>query len=569
MANYLAIDFGTTNCVASIIDLETSKIRFAELEVPSQSMPSAIFVKLVDAVDFVVSERQRRNRFDQKKQSLKYKFASVESEIDSQVLLFRDTRAPRVKAPRAVEFLSQKSYFKAYAAYQIDLRDLPRRRAAFEIDVAEYEAQLRAARLFPSDEAIEREVTVELMKEMLDDNLSQLREYSIFSAIEDPKFNILYGSEAIDAYCENPYCGFFMRSPKAFLGSALSQVHQEVFTRIVSLILAEIKRRSELFFGETFDGAVIGYPVNYIGSQFGGSNANALSIMRSASSAAGFSSTRFVMEPFAALLSVSRRVFDSNTPVIMIDMGGGTTDVAYCSVDNSETPSLCVIRATGGRVGGNDFDESIALNAFSEMLGSGERLTDGSSVPRSFVTSAFSTRDLQAQLQFRRDFQKIFDLVSRSGGIASMRRLLKVNQHQLQHLLMLKAEQIKFLRSGDSEALVLVDCFEDSFCFGADAVDYDTCCGVHERAILKLIAEALGTPESVGSPVRVFLTGGMAMSAPLVDSISRVLPERSSLNRLPVFNSVSAGLAVISRQLTIAGSIVFEPSQFRGVSIDQ
>lgn len=361
-----------------------------------------------------------------------------------------------------------------------------------------------------------------------------------------------------------------MGSPKAFLAVQLTDSQKELFTRVMTLILSEIKTRSEKYLGFACDGLVVGRPVNYMGSEHGGGNQQAIAIMRKAAISAGFNEVRFVVEPMAAALAISKTIFESNLPILLLDIGGGTTDAVTLNIDSDSNSEerLAVISSAGERIGGCDFDQSIAIAKFGPSIGLNAELKNGVSAPNNFVIDALSTRDIYKQAKFRKSGLQINNLISTSSNPIAFQRLLQTMQQQLQHRFLLNAEELKKKLLDENEVSLHVDFLMHPFSVSLARNQVREVCEIEIKQVLSIVREVLFKSQNELNHYRVFVTGGMSISAELVNAIQEVIKPGISMRRIPALRSVVAGLIVIARQLSLAQSIHTEPTTVRGIPIE-
>lgn len=570
MPKYLAVDFGTTNCLAAWVDDE-KKSSLIPMDGKSPILPSAIFSKYNDPLPRVVSDVDFKRELKDAMNQERLRLSNQETDIKSQLNFFRQQKGPRRKPPVPSEFRNYYNFQLALDDYNHGLPTLPARIARFVTkDVPAKERELRQMQIPAVDDAeIERQVRFRLERRLLEERAKAYENLNFFNSLHDDRFTTLFGREAIDAYVQDPLGGFFMRSPKAFLGSNLDASRTAVFVEIVGRFLQEIRRRAQAHTQTNFDGLVIGRPLHFVGISYGASDEQAVSILKNAARIAGFSQVRLVMEPFAAALAIGNTIFDVNYPAMVVDVGGGTTDIAYFSVQRDALVKLQVESTAGERVGGSDFDQSLAFVHIGRLLGNGSKYKNGIPIPSKFYDMAFSTRDLEKQLEFRRAGREIEQLILEAEETITLNRFQEVYRDQLQHFLLLKSEQAKILLSSKDTVEILLDCFSVPAELRLKKEDVSTNCAQSTRRILNLISSAIKNSPTPDSPVRVFLTGGMSYNEDVIAAVREVIPSRSTLARIPAFQSIVAGLAMVSYQLSVATSLASEPSNYRGIPIEQ
>jgi hypothetical chaperone protein len=419
-------------------------------------------------------------------------------------------------------------------------------------------------------EEAKHKVRLAMEQELIEAELEGLGEQTFFTALNSDDAVAYFGAEALRQYLDAPLSGFFMGSPKAFLAVQLTDSQKELFTRVMTLILSEIKTRSEKYLGFACDGLVVGRPVNYMGSEHGGGNQQAIAIMRKAAISAGFNEVRFVVEPMAAALAISKTIFESNLPILLLDIGGGTTDAVTLNIDSDSNSEerLAVISSAGERIGGCDFDQSIAIAKFGPSIGLNAELKNGVSAPNNFVIDALSTRDIYKQAKFRKSGLQINNLISTSSNPIAFQRLLQTMQQQLQHRFLLNAEELKKKLLDENEVSLHVDFLMHPFSVSLARNQVREVCEIEIKQVLSIVREVLFKSQNELNHYRVFVTGGMSISAELVNAIQEVIKPGISMRRIPALRSVVAGLIVIARQLSLAQSIHTEPTTVRGIPIE-
>jgi hypothetical chaperone protein len=568
--NYLGVDFGTTNSLAGVLD-ELGKLKLVPLEGDEYEMPSSIFLKVVHeppmaiSEDFLDSKVQKYLSDDQKR------YADEQASLIKKINDFIQTNKPRLKKPKPTYSFSNADQRKL-EQYERDLKDYPKTYQMFLDDVVkkkelEYKALIKPVTTL---EEAKHKVRLAMEQELIEAELEGLGEQTFFTALNSDDAVAYFGAEALRQYLDAPLSGFFMGSPKAFLAVQLTDSQKELFTRVMTLILSEIKTRSEKYLGFACDGLVVGRPVNYMGSEHGGGNQQAIAIMRKAAISAGFNEVRFVVEPMAAALAISKTIFESNLPILLLDIGGGTTDAVTLNIDSDSNSEerLAVISSAGERIGGCDFDQSIAIAKFGPSIGLNAELKNGVSAPNNFVIDALSTRDIYKQAKFRKSGLQINNLISTSSNPIAFQRLLQTMQQQLQHRFLLNAEELKKKLLDENEVSLHVDFLMHPFSVSLARNQVREVCEIEIKQVLSIVREVLFKSQNELNHYRVFVTGGMSISAELVNAIQEVIKPGISMRRIPALRSVVAGLIVIARQLSLAQSIHTEPTTVRGIPIE-
>jgi len=148
---------------------------------------------------------------------------------------------------------------------------------------------------------------------------------------------------------------FTISNVKRYLGSKTVfkfNCYEYTPEEIAGLILKSIKQNAEEYFCQEINGVMISRPINYNSDQ-------THSLIKSYYNA-GLNPIRMITESSSALLNIYEEVKNINidlTNVIIIDLGGGTLDVAFCEYSDEVFE---IIYAFGdSQLGGKDFDEAI------------------------------------------------------------------------------------------------------------------------------------------------------------------------------------------------------------------
>jgi hypothetical chaperone protein len=551
---FLAVDFGTTNCVAAQVSPDF-KLDLVPFENGKYELPSAIFLKTRISQkrsfdDTLFEQKVEKEIFEQNK-----KRSQQVDLLEQRLKAFKDRFSPRLKNPN-IPYTSSDLKKHNY----VSKKHFPAAFELFQSGRLQDETERLYSELPPlkSEEIIRAEVKAKMYHQMLQDDYELLKENTFFTAIANQEAERLIGADAIKAYADDPSSGFFLRSPKAFLGVELLPIQRELFTEAICLILRHIKIKAEKHFSCSFDGVVIGRPVNFMGANNESLNDQAVATIKNAATRAGFNLVRFVHEPLAASLPISQNIFSSDEDVLIIDVGGGTTDIACLRTRRDEEVKLEVLGIAGERIGGNDIDESIALNKFLTFF------SKDISEARKITSNAFATRDMHRQAEFREAAESIFLLTKSNPDSLELRRLNELYRLQLQHRLLLYGESLK-KNIGESQiSIERIDCFNPSFEVELSVGEVFEFCERHLSTICRNIESALPDHNNQ-RPIRVFMTGGMSLFFPLIKAVREFLPKGSTFKRIPALHSVCAGLAIVARQLNL--NSFDEPKNVRGINV--
>jgi hypothetical chaperone protein len=131
---------------------------------------------------------------------------------------------------------------------------------------------------FLSDDELTNIFRKQLRKENRENAKTNQRAQSVMEALQSSS-EVIFGKEAELAHISDPENGFYIKSPKSFLGADISRAQQKVFSTVVEKMLAFIKHETEYVKGIELKQVVIGRPVNFHGLQGNNGNVQALQII--------------------------------------------------------------------------------------------------------------------------------------------------------------------------------------------------------------------------------------------------------------------------------------------------
>jgi hypothetical chaperone protein len=566
---YLAVDFGTANCLAAEQGPDR-KIRFVPLEDESYMLPTALYIPAQQEAMTEPSTLDYESHYKDflRKQKLSYqtKLLDVENKYQGYIL----NKGPRKPAaPKRGDYLREEAFFAAQVSYKDACKLYERSLEHFKNGAAaEFRDELLRSIQSPTDDAAARALSDrELLRDIAARNFTQNFDETFFTVLKDANHKKpVFGQSALKRYSESRLGGFLLRSPKAFLGTLTHPEHIELFELGVSHLLRHIKTKAEEKWEKEFLGIVIGRPVNFLGVSDDSGDETALRILRNGARKAGFAEVRFVFEPHAAALAVSRVISETRDPAMVVDLGGGTTDCTYlkCEQENS----LAILSSKGERIGGSDLDEQLAWSLFSAELGSGVRFTDGRPMPTSLIGDLLATRDVLKQARFRRSLDEIHTYLTKSNDDYRVFRLFETHRDQLQHRLILAAEEVKKSLSEEGSVRSRLAFFEKEIVVQYDRKRFREDVARQLIAIVNVARSCVQDAGGKDLPIRVFLTGGMSLSPDVLTGLQLALPRGSTFSKLDAFRSVGVGLSVVARALSDDPSLLSQgTTTVRGVEV--
>ena len=371
------------------------------------------------------------------------------------------------------------------------------------------------------------------------------------SALRELKFDgisseLLFGKTALSQYLEDPEEGYYIKSPKSFLGaSGLAPTQIQFFEDIVACMMSNVKKLTEQALQKEVTQTVIGRPINFQGLHGEESNRQAINVLTNAAKRVGFKDVEFQYEPVAAGFEFEASL-TKETRVLVVDIGGGTSDCSMLLMSpdfsNYDNRNEHLLAHTGVRIAGNDFDIQLALQGIMPSLGMNSLLKTGKPMPTANFRQALAINNINEQTEFysaknRREMEQLSRDAQESELVS---RLLTVHDHKLSYQLVNAAEQAKIGLSDHEEQIICLDDISDSLSVNvsretlrkANARTLENIAGLMTSAV----AEAQCQPEVI------FVTGGTAKSPVLSEFLQQQMPG------IPLvvgdhFGSVTSGLA--------------------------
>ena len=353
------------------------------------------------------------------------------------------------------------------------------------------------------------------------------------------------GQAGIDAYLDEPGEGYFVKSPKSFLGATgLLPPQIALFEDIVTRMMISAKQQAERQLQGDIRQAVIGRPVNFQGIGGEESNRQAEKILATAARRAGFREVEFLFEPLAAGIDYETGLIADQT-VLVVDVGGGTTDCSVVRMGPSHVGnadrSSDFLGHSGRRIGGNDLDIHLALHSLMPLCGLNSQMQSGIPVPSQPFWNAVSINDVAAQTEFNSRQMKdtLKRLVEGAEQPALLRRLLSIQSQQQSYQVVRAAELCKIGLTDRESVEADLGFVESALTLAVSRKAMAEAINRPMEAIVKLMHEALAQAQT--RPDVIYVTGGTAKSPVISNAI------RAEFCETPIvigdhFGSVTGGL---------------------------
>lgn len=369
-----------------------------------------------------------------------------------------------------------------------------------------------------------------------------LRELA-FDGIET---DLVFGKSALEKYLEDPEEGYYIKSPKSFLGaSGLAPAQIQLFEDIVAAMMSNVKSLTEATLGHEITKTVIGRPINFQGLHGEESNRQAINVLTNAANRIGFKEVEFQFEPVAAGFEFEASL-TKETRVLVVDIGGGTSDCSMLlmgpELSNNDDRTKHLLAHSGVRVAGNDFDIQLALQGIMPSLGMNSLLKTGKPMPTSSFYQALAINNINEQTAFysAQNRRELVQLSRDAKETNIVERLITVHDHKLSYQLVNAAEQAKIALSEQDKQSINLDDITDGL---SAEVTKETLRLANNRT-LESIGDLMksAVDQAQCQPEVIFVTGGTAKSPVLSEFIQQQMPN------IPIvvgdhFGSVTSGLA--------------------------
>lgn len=363
---------------------------------------------------------------------------------------------------------------------------------------------------------------------------------------------LFFGRAAFSEYYQWPEDGYFVKSPKSFLGgSGLREQHIHFFEDVVTAMMQNIKQQAEKSLGKEVTHTVIGRPVNFQGIDSEASNRQALDILTTAGKRAGFKEIEFLYEPIAAGLDFEAKMMQNQT-VLVVDIGGGTTDCAMVRMGpdfaSKEDRSADFLGHTGERIGGNDLDIRVAGKHLMPLFGMDSTLKTGLPMPTQLYWNAVTTNDVTALATFNSLETKlqIEQLRLDASEPSLLERFLHLREEKHNYHLVRNAEEAKIALSDQQEHAVLLDYIENGLHASITRDQFSHSIQPPLEKMLALMSEAI--KQAGVQPDVIYMTGGSAKSPVIREAIQQRIGDVPVLDG-DHFGSVAAGLTVWAKRI--------------------
>jgi hypothetical chaperone protein len=392
--------------------------------------------------------------------------------------------------------------------------------------------------------ALQRRAIQMLLKDMT------VQDLPLHQLVETGKF--AFGEEGFKRYLKTPDKGRLIYSPKNFLGANLIAGQQTAFVGMIAKQLEFFRLSAEKQLQQPVDIAVIGRPVKFHGSSGEAGNHQAIDIMTQAAKKAGFSYVEFLEEPIAAAYQIERTL-DKHTNVLVVDIGGGTTDICCIKLSPEKLANINrqqdVLAVTGARLGGMECDKSLIVKSIAPSMGQNLMMHSGLSVPPTYFSDMCAVDDIPRLNHF---FSDEYGLeIAQTKSVVKepklLERLQTVQEQKLSARLVNSSRLAKELLSSKEKITLPLHYIEEEYDVNLTIENLNRSMQYWLRKVKRLVTECLET--SAEPPEMLFITGGMSLSPIVKKELQEIMLPHLPRIEGDAFNSVCEGLAIQAAKL--------------------
>jgi hypothetical chaperone protein len=362
---------------------------------------------------------------------------------------------------------------------------------------------------------------------------------------------ITFGREAIADYVDGA-AGRQMRSLKRILGTEL--LHEKTrlasssiaLADVIGIFLRHLKLRTEAVAGRPIDNVVLGRPVRFVANNPDGDVA-AEAALGDLARKAGFAHVEFQFEPIAAAMTYQQQM-RQRAIALIVDAGGGTSDFSIVELGpmtgNASDDRGAILANHGVRVGGTDFDASLALFAVMPLLGYRAPLARGGTVMPSWLYADLAAWPRINTLYTHRVKRMVDELRLLAVEPLLAERLAKVLRARLGHYILMRVEETKIALTDTRLADCPLDEIEPGLSVSLSANELENAIADEMRAIFDGITETVRVAGLSADRIeKVFTTGG-STAIPAINRWIRARFPNAEIVEGDRFGSVAMGLAL-------------------------
>jgi hypothetical chaperone protein len=257
-------------------------------------------------------------------------------------------------------------------------------------------------------------------------------------------------------------------------------------------------------------------------------------------------------EPIAAAYKIEREL-DKETNVLVVDIGGGTSDICCITLSPEKLTNLHrqqdVLSVTGARLGGMECDKNLIIKSIAPTMGSGLKMQSGLPIPPTYYTDMCAVDDIPKLNRFFSDDYglDIAQTMSIVKEPAQLGRLLTVQEEKLSARLVNSSRLAKEMLSSKQQITLPLSYIEPDYQVDISLADLDRSMQPWLDKVKRLVSDCLKNSEQ--APEMLFITGGMSLSPIVKKQLQEIMLPDLPVIEGDAFNSVCEGLAIQASKL--------------------
>lgn len=327
--------------------------------------------------------------------------------------------------------------------------------------------------------------------------------------------SVFFGRHAVNAYL-NGVEGRFMRSMKRVLGTSLMDSAilingvRSRFDYVVGRFITHIKQQAETALQRELTKVTLGRPVFFQDDL--AADHRAEKQLQKIAEICGFKQVSFQYEPIAAALTHERKLRHEQLALV-IDIGGGTSDFSVIRLDPSfirqRDRRQDILANNGIRIGGNDCDKAINLDAAMPLFGLHSRYGQKNLDMPVLIYHELSEWAKINWCYAPQNILRIRELLKEAHEPRKIQYLEEILEDQLGHHVLNRSEEMKIHLTQEDIAHIALDFITEDLSISMtrkrmnDLLD-DVLEPVHEKMLDVLKMAGIGA-DNIGA---VILTGG-------------------------------------------------------------
>lgn len=347
--------------------------------------------------------------------------------------------------------------------------------------------------------------------------------------------------------------GRLLQSLKSFLWtkeeiSTILLGKEHSLTEVLGIIISEIKQRLEGVLNESVQSVVMGRPVHFNDTNKE-LDAVAQKRLESAARLAWFKNIEFQFEPLAAAKAYQETLLeDKNETVLIVDLGGGTSDFSLLRVNKV---SMDILWNSGVYIGWDAFDQRLSYDFFCNFLWKGSKyssLWKSLDVPTSFFYMLSDWKNIH-ELSTKKVTSAIDDIYRISQDKERFGRIQEISHnHRLWYEYFSEVEKSKRALSKCEHTEGVFEFFNYPFHYNLSRKDFEVMIHTSLDTVMVTMMEAISQAGTTTDKIdTVFLTGGSSL-LPIVTSRIRELFKNWRVVFWDSFNSVGYGLTIEAKE---------------------